>query len=294
MPYWLSPKVMAMITPRSLVRSSPHGASACSPQEVHAARLGLGAWLTWLPALPAVPRTACGRPPSRSRSPESSSSSTRLSAPTPTRPRWTAPGRSRRTPGSPRTSWACSASSACRHRAARRPLSRSRPPGRAERSFLALLLTWIGAGLILTYYGRRGLRASGHRAARTERANDPGLLDLAHPGAVRARGCVLFGSAVARCCWPPGGDPDGDQPVWRRPRAGLAPGAGSSPGSPWRCTCRSSSGRRRSAWRMACCSRSAACGSPWACGDRRAAEPRPVHNGQLPGLGVPAPRSAPY
>jgi hypothetical protein len=27
---------------------------------------------------------------------------------------------------------------------------------------------------------------------------------------------------------------------------------------------------------------------------RRAAEPRPVHNGQLPGLGVPAPRSAPW
>jgi hypothetical protein len=27
--------------------------------------------------------------------------------------------------------------------------------------------------------------------------------------------------------------------------------------------------------------------------DRRAAEPWPVHNGQRPGLGVPAPRSAP-
>lgn len=28
--------------------------------------------------------------------------------------------------------------------------------------------------------------------------------------------------------------------------------------------------------------------------DRRVAEPRAVHNGQLPSLGVPAPRSAPY
>jgi uncharacterized membrane protein YhaH (DUF805 family) len=65
-------------------------------------------------------------------------------------------------------------------------------PGR--RSFWALLLTWIGTGLTLTYYGAEvyGLRVIGRRALNS---NDPALLDLAHQ--VRfGPGVVLFGAGL--------------------------------------------------------------------------------------------------
>jgi hypothetical protein len=64
----------------------------------------------------------------------------------------------------------------------------------SRRSFWALLVTWIGAGLTLTYYGAEafGLRVIGRLAVKS---GDPALLDLAHqlrfgPGA------VLFGAGM--------------------------------------------------------------------------------------------------
>ncbi len=96
-------------------------------------------------------------------------------------------------------------------------------PGR--RSFLALLLTWTGAGLILTYRARDGAVRRGAGAALY-------LPQFFGPPPVRMAHGVLL---AVGCLW-------------------LAMGL-------------------------------------W---DRRAAEPRAVHNGQLPSLGVPAPRSAPY
>ena len=105
-------------------------------------------------------------------------------------------------------------------------------PGR--RSFLALLLTWTGAGLILTYYGAEvyGLRVIGQYAVLTGIAVALYLPQFFGPPPVRMAHGVLL---AAGCLW-------------------LAMGL-------------------------------------WG---RRIAEPRAVHNGQLPSLGVPAPRSAPY
>jgi len=66
--------------------------------------------------------------------------------------------------------------------------------GDSKRSFLALLMTWIGAGLVLSYYGAEayGLRVVGRLAVRT---GDAGLLDLAHQ--IRfGPGVVLFGAGL--------------------------------------------------------------------------------------------------
>lgn len=71
----------------------------------------------------------------------------------------------------------------------------ARPDGRtSRRSFWALLLTWIGAGLTLTYYGAEvyGLRVIGQHALNS---TDPALLGLAHQ--VRfGPGMVLFGAGL--------------------------------------------------------------------------------------------------
>jgi hypothetical protein len=61
-------------------------------------------------------------------------------------------------------------------------------------SFWALLMTWTGAGLVLTYYGAEafGLRVIGRLAVQS---GDAGLLDLAHQ--VRfGPGVVLFGAGL--------------------------------------------------------------------------------------------------
>jgi hypothetical protein len=61
-------------------------------------------------------------------------------------------------------------------------------------SFWAMVVTWIGAGLTLTYYGAEayGLRVIGRLAAAS---GDPGLLDLAHQ--VRfGPGVVVFGAGL--------------------------------------------------------------------------------------------------
>jgi hypothetical protein len=66
--------------------------------------------------------------------------------------------------------------------------------GDSKRSFWALLMTWIGAGLVLSYYGAEayGLRVIGRLAAQT---GDAGLLDLAHQ--IRfGPGVVLFGAGL--------------------------------------------------------------------------------------------------
>jgi hypothetical protein len=66
--------------------------------------------------------------------------------------------------------------------------------GDGKRSFWALLMTWIGAGLVLSYYGAEayGLRVVGRLAAQT---GDAGLLDLAHQ--IRfGPGVVLFGAGL--------------------------------------------------------------------------------------------------
>jgi uncharacterized membrane protein YhaH (DUF805 family) len=158
-------------------------------------------------------------------------------------------------------------------------------PGR--RSFLALLLTWTGAGLILTYYGAEvyGLRVIGQYALN---ANDPGLLDLAHQ--VRfGPGMVLFGAGLVLLA---AGGILTAITVWRD--RGLVAWGGVLTGIAVALYLPQFFGPPpvRMAHGVLL-----AVGCLWlAMGlwGRRAAEPRPVHNGQLPGLGVPAPRSAPW
>lgn len=158
-------------------------------------------------------------------------------------------------------------------------------PGR--RSFLALLLTWTGAGLILTYSGAEvyGLRVIGQYALN---ANDPGLLDLAHQ--VRfGPGMVLFGAGLVLLA---AGGILTAITVWRD--RGLVAWGGVLTGIAVALYLPQFFGPPpvRMAHGVLL-----AVGCLWlAMGlwDRRVAEPRAVHNGQLPSLGVPAPRSAPY
>lgn len=158
-------------------------------------------------------------------------------------------------------------------------------PGR--RSFLALLLTWIGAGLILTYYGAEvyGLRVIGQHALN---AGDPGLLDLAHQ--VRfGPGMVLFGAGLVLLA---AGGILMAITVWRE--RGLVAWGGVLTGVAVALYLPQFFGPPpvRMAHGVLL-----AVGCLWlAMGlwDRRAVEPRPVRGGQRPGLGVPAPRGAPW
>ena len=112
-------------------------------------------------------------------------------------------------------------------------------------AFLALVATWIGAGLTLPYYGAEafGLHVLGQEAVRQQSA---AMLTLAND--VRyGPGIYLFG---ADCCswasarsWPR--QPSGD-------RGRCRGGAGSCSGWRSRSTSRSSSPARRFAWPMDC------------------------------------------
>jgi len=164
----------------------------------------------------------------------------------------------------------------------------AQPGGRAgPRSFWALLLTWTGAGLTLTYYGAEvyGLRVIGQQAVQSA---DASLLDLA--GQVRfGPGMWLFGAGLtllaaggiltAITAWR-----DRGLVAWGGVLTGIAvalylpqffgpPPVRMAHGVLLATGC---------LWLAA---------GLWV---RRAAETRPVHNGQLPVFLVPPPRRAPY
>lgn len=172
----------------------------------------------------------------------------------------------------------------------------ARPGGRTgTRSFWALLLTWIGAGLTLTYYGAEvyALRVIGRLAVQSA---DPALLDLAHQ--VRfGPGMVLFGAGLALLA---AGGILTAATVWRD--HGLVAWGGVITGIAVALYLPQFFGPPpvRMAHGVLL-----ATGCLWlAIGlwSRRAAEPRPAaaglapyghpRGGQLPGLGVPAPRRA--
>jgi len=157
----------------------------------------------------------------------------------------------------------------------------------SRRSFWALLLTWTGAGLILTYYGAEvyGLRVIGQRAVESA---DAGLLDLANQ--VRfGPGMWLFGAGLTLLA---AGGILTAITAWRD--RGLAAWGGILTGITVALYLPQFFGPPpvRMAHGVLL-----AVGCLWLAAGlwvRRTVEARPVHNGHRPGRGVPAPRRATY